>query len=83
MNQLTSEQVSELTGISNPFSANIPTSHKAEKFGEIIKEQLAEQATIQQKELELQQQKETLQKAAEIEEKLKAAQENLSNSPMS
>jgi len=56
---------------------------------EIRTEQLANLKTViqnkeisQKKELELQQQTETLQKAAEIEEKLKVAQANLSDSPM-
>jgi len=63
--------------------ANIHVSQRAEQFSEVVKEQLAEQAITQQKELEIQQQTETLQKAAEIEEKLKKAQDSLGNSPMS
>jgi len=63
--------------------ADIHVSQRAEQFREVVKEQLAEQAITQQKELEIQQQTETLQKAAEIEEKLKAAQDSLGTSPMS
>jgi len=52
-------------------------SQKAEQFSEVVKEQLAEQELAHQKELEIQQQTEILQKATEIEEKLKAAQDSL------
>jgi len=63
--------------------ANIHISQRAEQFREIVKEHLAEQELAHQKELKIQQQKETLQKAAQIEKKLKAAQESLGNSSMS
>jgi len=63
--------------------ANIHVSQRAEQFSEAVHEQLAEQELIKQKELEIQQQAETLQKAAEIEEKLKKAQDSLGTSPMS
>jgi len=63
--------------------ANIHVSQRAEQFREVVHEHLAEQEIIKQKELEIQQQTETLQKAAEIEEKLKQAQDSLGNSPMS
>jgi len=63
--------------------ANIHVSHRAEQFSEVVHEHLAEQEIIKQKELEIQQQTETLQKAAQIEEKLKKAQDSLGTSPMS
>ncbi|CAG8677559.1 1803_t:CDS:1, partial [Paraglomus brasilianum] len=66
----------------NPL-ANIHVSQRAEQFSEVVHEQLAEQEIIRQKELEIQQQAETLQKSAKIEEKLKEAQTNLGTSAMS
>jgi len=62
--------------------ANIHVSQRAEQFRKVVKEQLAKQELAHQKELEIQQQTETLQKATEIEQKLKVAQANLSDSPM-
>ncbi|CAG8681499.1 7212_t:CDS:2, partial [Paraglomus brasilianum] len=50
---------------------------------ETLQQIQTEQEIIKQKELEIQQQTETLQKAVEIEEKLKKAQDSLGTSPMS
>ncbi|CAI2198732.1 3297_t:CDS:2, partial [Funneliformis geosporum] len=77
---ITEDNAPQILGFDNPFN-NLPTSQKAEQFSQSVQEQvvakqLAEQMA-QQKELEIQQQTETLQKAAEIEQKLKEAQTSL------
>nr|CAG8530704.1 2851_t:CDS:2 [Entrophospora candida] len=77
MNQIASEQTTQILGFANPFSTNIPTSQKAENFSQLVQQQILEKEQIAKKEQEIQQQAETLKKAAEIENNLKEISTNL------